>query len=255
MFDCKSNSFIESLVQIQPFPKKIIIMYFNYLKKAFVKNKIKSNGRNNKGIITSRRRGGGNRTKKRYILYNFKDRSQTNFFVYKNIYNKITKSNLFLIGDEKNFFLIKNIDNVEIKKNYKNNFTSPGSVFKLKDVPNGTFVNNIELRKSSGSKLIRADGCYGILVSKDQKKIKVKLPSGKFISLVNDCLCLIGKLTFTKNNINKAGINRRIGFRPKVRGVAINPVDHPHGGGEGKSSGGRISVSPWGKLSKFKKKK
>jgi len=139
-----------------------------------------------------------------------------------------------------------------------NNNFSVGFTFLLKDIPLSVPIFNIELSKSNGGKLIKSAGNFGIIIRKivlNNKKelVGIKLPSDKIIYVSSNLLATVGKVSNIKHHLKKkrkAGQNRWVGIRPSVRGVAMNPIDHPHGGGEGKSSGGRSSVSPWGKLTK-----
>jgi large subunit ribosomal protein L2 len=110
-------------------------------------------------------------------------------------------------------------------------------------------VHNLELRVGKGGQLIRSAGTYAQLMAKEGKYAQVRLPSGEVRMILQDCMATIGQLGNTEHeniSLGKAGRSRWLGRRPKVRGVAMNPVDHPHGGGEGKTSGGRHPVSPWG---------
>ena len=134
-------------------------------------------------------------------------------------------------------------------------FMSPGNFNQLKNIPVGTLVHSLELKKGKGSQLGRAAGTFIKLLNKEPKLnlAKVKLPSKESYILPLDTRCILGTVSNVLHNqkkLKKAGQSRWLGNRPKVRGVAMNPVDHPHGGGEGKTSGGRPSVTPWGKITK-----
>jgi large subunit ribosomal protein L2 len=136
------------------------------------------------------------------------------------------------------------------------NIKQIGTSHKLQDLNIGTYIYNIELKPNQGGKLIKSAGTYGQIIQKQKKYSKIKLPSGEQRLILNTCFANIGKVAnniFKNIKLKKAGNKRWLGKRPKVRGVAMNPVDHPHGGGEGKTSGGRHPVSPWGKLTKGKK--
>ncbi len=124
-----------------------------------------------------------------------------------------------------------------------------GNTLALKEIPLGTTIHNIELNIGHGGQLARSAGNYAQLMAKEGKYAQVKLPSGEVRMVLQDCKATIGQvgnLDHENISIGKAGRNRWLGKRPHVRGVAMNPVDHPHGGGEGKSSGGRHPVTPWG---------
>lgn len=124
-----------------------------------------------------------------------------------------------------------------------------GSSFVLKSIPVGTFIHNLEVNLFRGGQVLRAQGAYGRIMSKLLDSVLIKVRSGKFMNVSSEAIASIGVLHVYKfSNLihKKAGFFRRKGWRPVVRGVAMNPVDHPHGGGEGKSSSGRPSVSRWG---------
>lgn len=132
---------------------------------------------------------------------------------------------------------------------------TPGKAILAKNVPLGTLVHNIELKKNKGGQLVRAAGVYAQVVEKsaETRKVRIRLPSGQERWILYESCLSIGTLTEKDRSprvISKAGRSRWLSKRPKVRGVAMNPVDHPHGGGEGKTSGGRPSVTPWGRLTK-----
>jgi len=123
----------------------------------------------------------------------------------------------------------------------------------LKDIPVGTLVHNVELNPKSGGQLARSAGSYAQLMAKETTEALLRLPSGELRKVKINCRASIGQvgnLEHEQINIGKAGKNRLRGLRPKVRGVVMNPVDHPHGGGEGRTSGGRHPVTPWGKPTK-----
>jgi large subunit ribosomal protein L2 len=124
-----------------------------------------------------------------------------------------------------------------------------GNALPLKDIPLGTHIHNIELNAGHGGQLVRSAGGYGQLMAKEGRYAQIRLPSGEVRMVSLDCQATLGQLgNLEHENISfgKAGRRRWMGRRPHVRGVAMNPVDHPHGGGEGKSSGGRHPVTPWG---------
>jgi large subunit ribosomal protein L2 len=135
----------------------------------------------------------------------------------------------------------------------------PGNCLPLKNIPLGTQIHNIELKMGKGGQIVRSAGTYAQLMAKEDRYALVKLPSGEVRMVLLNCKATIGKLgNVVHENISlgKAGRNRWLGRRPKVRGVAMNPVDHPMGGGEGRSSGGRHPCSPWGVPTKgFKTRK
>jgi large subunit ribosomal protein L2 len=133
----------------------------------------------------------------------------------------------------------------------------PGNSLPLRNIPTGTLIHNIELKLGKGGQLARTAGSYGQLVAKEGRYAHLRLPSGEVRLILQDCYATIGQVSNLEHeNISggKAGRTRWMGWRPVVRGVAMNPIDHPLGGGEGKSSGGRHPCSPWGKLEKKTRK-
>jgi large subunit ribosomal protein L2 len=213
----------------------------------------KSGGRNHHGHVTSRRRGGGH--KRRYRRIDFK-RNKTSVpgKVAAVEYDPNRSANIALIhyvDGEKRYILhargMKVGDTV---------VAGPGSEIRLgnavplKEVPLGTTVHNVELVPGRGGKMIRSAGGGAQVVAKEGNKVTLRLPSTEVRMVPADCMATIGQVgNVDHENVSwgKAGRTRWAGRRPKVRGVAMNPVDHPLGGGEGKASGGRPPVSPWGK--------
>ena len=125
----------------------------------------------------------------------------------------------------------------------------PGNAMPIKNIPLGSLIHNVELKVGRGGQLIRSAGTYGQLMAKEEGYAQVRLPSGEVRKILLDCKATIGQvgnIDHENISIGKAGRSRWLGRRPKVRGVAMNPVDHPMGGGEGKSSGGRHPCTPWG---------
>ncbi|RHZ35966.1 50S ribosomal protein L2 [endosymbiont GvMRE of Glomus versiforme] len=222
-------------------------------------------GRNNQGIITTRHRGGGH--KRKYPTVDFKRYSKDNiegtikgfkyspyhtsflcFISYRDGSNALILAPEGLkIGDK---ILSGNSENIPIQT---------GNNLLLKYIPAGTFIHNIELKPKKGGQLARSAGNYAVVRGSDEDKryIQVKLPSGEVRKVLGECRATIGKMSNAENNLvkkGKAGRNRWRGIRPTVRGSAMNPVDHPHGGGEGKAPIGRKSpLSPWGKKTLGKK--
>lgn len=221
---------------------------------------IRSTGaRNNEGHITTRFRGGGN--KRRYRTIDFKrDKFGIPGTVKTVEYDPNRSANIALvdyIDGEKRYIIapvglavgtsVMSGDTAEIK---------PGNAKKLKDIPVGVNIHNIEMRPGSGAKLVRSAGQVATLRAKEGEYALVKLPSGEVRKIHIECLATIGQVgNVEKMNVTlgKAGKKRYKGKRPHVRGVAMNPVDHPMGGGEGRTSGGGHPVSPWGQLAKGKK--
>jgi large subunit ribosomal protein L2 len=219
----------------------------------------KSGGRNNLGRVTMWHRGGGH--KRRYRLIDFKRRKfgvaaaverleydpNRSAFIALIKYSDgelayIIAPQRLKAGDE-----VMSGDRVDIK---------PGNAMPLANMPVGTIVHNVELKKGRGGQLARSAGTYAQLVGKDAGYAQLKLNSGEVRLVPAECLATVGAVSNPDNQntvAGKAGRSRWLGRRPVVRGVVMNPVDHPHGGGEGKTSGGRHPVTPWGKPTKGKK--
>ena len=214
----------------------------------------KTGGRNNLGRITSRRRGGGH--KRRYRLIDFK-RNKFNMTgkVTSIEYDPNRSSRIALIqyeDNEKRYIIapdgLKVNDTIVSSKDSKVDFKT-GNALLLKDIPDGMLVHNIELKPGKGAQMARSAGTYARIMAKENKMVSLKLPSSEIRMVSEQCLATLGTVgnkTHENIKICKAGRARWLGRRPKVRGVVMNPVDHPHGGGEGKTSGGRHPVSPWG---------
>ncbi len=212
----------------------------------------KKSGRNCYGRVTSRRRGGGH--KRLYRIIDFK-RQKTDIpaKIAHIEYDPNRSARIALLhyaDGEKSYILapvglkqgdvVQAGDTVDIK---------PGNALKIARIPVGSIVHNIELRPGNGGQFCRAAGTYAQVIAKEGKYALLRLPSGEVRKVLASCCATIGQvgnLDHENISIGKAGRNRWKGKRPKVRGVAMNPVDHPLGGGEGRSSGGRHPVTPWG---------
>lgn len=216
----------------------------------------KTGGRDNFGHVTSRRIGGGHKRKLRVI--DFKRRKfDCEATVERIEYDPNRTSFIALIkyeDGEKAYILapqrLKTGDKVvaSAKADIK-----PGNAMPLKSMPVGTIVHNVELKVGKGGQLVRSAGCYAQVVGKDAGYAQLKLSSGELRIVREECLATVGAVSNPDNqnkSLGKAGRSRWLGIRPVVRGVAMNPVDHPHGGGEGRTSGGRHPVTPWGKPTK-----
>jgi large subunit ribosomal protein L2 len=219
----------------------------------------KKGGRNNLGRITVRFRGGGH--KRRYRLIDFKrnkfdvtatvlrleyDPNRTAFIALveyaDGVKSYILAPQRLQVGDT-----VVAGEKVDIK---------PGNALPLKNIPVGTVVHNVELKQGKGGQIARSAGTYVQLVGKDQGYAQLRLSSGELRIVRGECMATIGAVSNPDQqnvSLGKAGRTRWLGFRPHVRGVAMNPIDHPHGGGEGRTSGGRHPVTPWGKPTKGKK--
>jgi large subunit ribosomal protein L2 len=212
----------------------------------------KTGGRNALGRITCRYRGGGH--KRRYRIIDFKrDKDSIPSKVASIEYDPNRSSHIALLNyadGEKRYIIapsgLKVGDQVVSGSGSE---IRTGSALPLREIPLGTSIHNIELNQGHGGQLARGAGCYAQLMAKEGKYAQIKLPSGEVRMVSLNCKATIGQvgnLEHENVRIGKAGRTRWQGRRPHVRGVAMNPVDHPHGGGEGKSSGGRHPVTPWG---------
>ena len=227
--------------------------------KALTVGKKKTGGRNNHGHITSHHMGGGH--KQRLRLIDFKRRKvDVPATVERLEYDPNRSAFIALLkyaDGEVSYILapqrLKAGDEVVAGERVD---IKPGNAMPLANMPVGTIVHNVEMKKGRGGQLARAAGTYAQLVGKDAGYAQIKLNSGELRVVPAECLATVGAVSNPDQQnivIGKAGRTRWLGHRPVVRGVAMNPVDHPHGGGEGKTSGGRHPVTPWGKPTKGKK--
>ncbi len=214
----------------------------------------KKAGRNSYGRITVRHRGGG--TKRKYRVIDFK-RNKDNMpaTVLSIEYDPNRSANIALLQYEdgvKTYIIAPlSLKKGDVVVSGKGADIKPGNTLLISDIPVGTLVYNIELYPGKGGQLVRSAGTFAQLMAKENGYAQVRLPSGEVRLVRLDCRATIGQVgntDFENINIGKAGRKRHMGFRPTVRGVVMNPNDHPHGGGEGKSPIGRPSpVTPWGK--------
>ena len=214
----------------------------------------KTGGRNNHGRITSRHRGGGHR--RRYRIIDFKRNKFDLTAVIESIeYDPNRSPRIALVkykDGEKRYIIapegLKVGDKIISSKGNQIPFKT-GNAMPLGRIPEGLLVHNIELKPGKGAQMVRSAGAYARIMATEKGMVTLKLPSGELRMVSEECIATIGTVGNKSHEnvvIGKAGRSRWLGRRPKVRGVAMNPVDHPHGGGEGKSSGGRHPVSPWG---------
>lgn len=218
----------------------------------------KKAGRNNNGRVTSRRRGGG--VKRLYRIIDFKrDKTGVPAKVAEIEYdpNRTARIALLHYADgEKRYILapqgLKQGDVVMAGVDSRTGQPAdikPGNAMQMARIPVGTNIHNVELAPGRGGQMCRSAGSYAQLVAKEGKYALLRLPSGEVRRVLASCMATVGQvgnLSHENVSLGKAGRNRWLGRRPKVRGVAMNPIDHPLGGGEGRSSGGRHPVSPWG---------
>ena len=227
--------------------------------KSLVKGKKSTGGRNNSGRITTRFRGAGN--KRRYRMIDFvRDLDNVPAKVMSIEYDPNRSANIALLeyeGGEKRYIIApKGLTVGQTVMNGSNAELTTGNCLKIKDIPVGLLVHCVELQPGRGAKLVRSAGQSAILRGKDEVYAQLKMPSGEVRMINVNCRATIGEVgngDHMNVKMGKAGKKRYLGFRPHVRGVVMNPVDHPMGGGEGRTSGGGHPVSPWGKLAKGKK--
>ncbi|MDH4200459.1 MAG: 50S ribosomal protein L2 [Spirochaetia bacterium] len=216
-------------------------------------------GRNNYGRITVRRRGGGHKRKYRTIDF-MRDKKNIPARVETLEYdpNRTSYIALLCYNDGERRYIIApeglKVGGTIIRNDQVDN--EPGNAAPIGNIPVGTSIHNIELVLGRGGQLARSAGSFAIISGRDKGYTIIKLPSGEVRKINDRCMATVGIVSNSEHeltSIGKAGRSRWMGLRPKVRGVVMNPVDHPHGGGEGKTSGGRHPVSPWGKPTKGKK--
>ncbi len=219
----------------------------------------KKGGRNNTGRITARRRGGGH--KRRYRVIDFKrTRLDVTATVERLEYDPNRTAFIALIryeDDEVSYIIapqrLQAGDQVVAGAHVD---IKPGNALPMANIPVGTIVHNVEMKPGKGGQIARSAGTYAQMIGKDQGYAQLRLSSGELRMVRAECMATIGAVSNPdqKNiKLGKAGRKRWLGKRPAVRGVAMNPIDHPHGGGEGRTSGGRHPVTPWGKPTKGKR--
>jgi len=217
-----------------------------------LESKKQNSGRNNKGRITSRHRGGGH--KKHYRKIDFKrdkDSLKAKIETIEYDPNRSAFIALILYEDGERRYIIAP-EGLKIGDKIESGSSAPitlGNCLNLNDIPLGTIVHCIEMVPGKGAQIARSAGSSAQILAIEGRYASLRLRSGEVRRVLSDCKATIGvvsNLEHSLQSIGKAGAKRWLGRRPKVRGVAMNPIDHPHGGGEGKTSGGRHPVSPWG---------
>ena len=220
--------------------------------KPLVEPKQKTGGRRNSGDTTSRFRGGGNKKKLRLIDFK-RDKAGIPATVISIEYdpNRSARIALLAYADGEKRYILQP-DGLKMGQKVVSGPDADilvGNALPVRNIPPGTTIHNIELRPGKGAQMVRSAGGSAQLVAKEGDYALVKLPSGETRKVLQDCMATIGQVGNTDHEnvtIGKAGRMRWLGRRPHNRGVSMNPVDHPHGGGEGKTSGGRHPVTPWG---------
>jgi len=224
--------------------------------KALTESLNKSGGRNVMGRMTVRRRGGGHKRKYRVIDFKRdKDGVEGKVIGVEYDPNRSARIALLEYADEEKKYILApaGLKMGDVVMSGEEAQPKVGNCLPLANIPLGMPVHNIELRRNGGGVLVRSAGVSATLMSREGKHAHVRLPSGEVRLIPVTCRATIGEIGNADHasiSLGKAGRGRWLGRRPKVRGVAMNPVDHPMGGGEGKSSGGRHPCSPWGKLAK-----
>ncbi len=225
--------------------------------KTLTEGKQKTGGRNNHGRTTSFFRGGGHKQSYRYVDFKRRSKFGVSATVERLEYDPNRSAFIALVkydDGELSYIIapqrLKAGDKVVAGPRVD---IKPGNAMPMAAIPVGTIIHNVELKIGGGGKMARAAGCYAQLVGKDAGYAQIKLQSGELRIVRAECMATVGAVSNPDNqnqNLGKAGRNRWLGRRPHNRGVVMNPVDHPHGGGEGRTSGGRHPVTPWGKPTK-----
>jgi len=250
---------IRKLKPDTPSRRFMSVSTFEEITKSFPERKLtvalkKSGGRNNLGRITSRRRGGGH--KRRYRIIDFKrNKFDMPGEVIAIEYDPNRSSRIALVEykDSERRYIIAP-EGIKVGNNILSSVDKAipfnvGNTLPLRSIPEGMHIHNIELKPGKGAQMARSAGSSARIMAKENNLVSIKLPSGEVRMVPEVCMAtigIVGNKTHENIRIGKAGRSRWLGRRPKVRGVAMNPVDHPHGGGEGRTSGGRHPVSPWG---------
>ena len=227
--------------------------------KTLTKKLTKTGGRNNYGRITSYNRGGGH--KQRYRVIDFRRNKLDAVATVERIeYDPNRTAFIALIkyedGELAYILAPQRLSAGDKVVSSESADIKPGNALPLKNIPVGTILHNVELKPGKGGQIARSAGSYVQLVGKDSGYAQLRLRSGEMRAVHLNCLATVGAVSnqdHQNENLGKAGRSRWKGRRPNVRGVAMNPVDHPHGGGEGKTAGGRHPVTPWGKSTKGKR--
>jgi large subunit ribosomal protein L2 len=227
--------------------------------KALTEGLRQKGGRNNAGRITVRWRGGGH--KRRYRIVDFKRRKDDAPATVERLeYDPNRTAFIALIqyadGEQSYILAPQRLRAGDVVVSGERVDVKPGNAMPLRNMPLGTIVHNVEMKPGKGGQIARSAGTYVQLVGREQGYALLRMTSGEMRMVRAECRATIGAVSNPDHQnivIGKAGRNRWLGRKPSVRGVAMNPIDHPHGGGEGKSSGGRHPVTPWGKPTKGKK--
>ena len=222
------------------------------VEKGLLRPMVRGSGRNNQGKITCRHRGGGH--KRRYRVIDFKrDKDGVNAVVDSVQYDPNRSARIALLkyvdGEKRYIIAPDGLKAGEVLVSGENAAPTVGNCLPLKNIPLATVIHNIEMRPGQGAILCRSAGVNAVLMAREAKWAQISLPSGEIRRVPSACRATVGKVGNSEHSsirLGKAGRSRWLGRRPHVRGTAMNPIDHPHGGGEGRTKGGRHPVSPSG---------
>lgn len=224
-----------------------------------VASKSKSGGRNNLGRITTRHMGGGHKQKYRVIDF-LRNKDDIPAKVERLEYDPNRTANIALMlyadGERRYIIAPAKVAAGDVLVSGEASPIKPGNCLPLRNIPLGSTVHCIEMKPGKGAQIARSAGCSAQLVAREGSYATLRLRSGEMRKILSECRATLGEVSNSEHSLRslgKAGAVRWRGIRPTVRGVAMNPVDHPHGGGEGRTSGGRHPVSPWGVPTKGKK--
>ncbi|MDJ0685566.1 MAG: 50S ribosomal protein L2 [Alphaproteobacteria bacterium] len=227
--------------------------------KALTEGLTKKGGRNNEGRITARRQGGGH--KRKYRIIDFKRAKWDAPATVERLEHDPNRTAFIALiryedGEQAYIIAPQRLKAGDIVVAGRKVDVKPGNAMPLGNMPIGTIVHNVEMKPGKGAQIARSAGAYAQLVGRDSGYAQLKLMSGELRMVRGECMATVGAVSNPDQQnikLGKAGRKRWLGKRPQVRGVAMNPVDHPHGGGEGRTSGGRHPVTPWGKPTKGKR--
>jgi large subunit ribosomal protein L2 len=224
--------------------------------KPLLEKKSKSGGRNNNGRITTRHVGGGHKQKYRVIDFK-RNKNDVSAVVERLEYDPNRTANIALLkyadGERRYIIAPRSISAGDEVQSGDTAPIKPGNSLPMRNIPMGSVIHCIELKPGKGAQIARSAGTSAQLVAKEGRYVTLRLRSGEMRKVLAECRATLGEVSNPEHNLRslgKAGASRWRGVRPTVRGVVMNPVDHPHGGGEGKTSGGRHPVSPWGQPTK-----
>ncbi|HMQ11604.1 MAG TPA: 50S ribosomal protein L2 [Oligoflexia bacterium] len=225
----------------------------NKPKKSLLSPQKRTGGRNNKGRVTSRWIGGGHKKKYRQIDFLRRDKEGIECRVKTIEYDPNRSARIALVsyfdGEYRYIVAPHGLEVGATLKCGKEAEIKPGNALELQNIPVGTLIHNLELKKGRGAQMVRSAGTSAQVIGREEGYAQIRMPSGEIRRVRKECYATIGQVSNIEHEnltIGKAGRSRWLGKNPRVRGSAMNPVDHPHGGGEGRTTGGRHPVTPWG---------